>query len=104
LGASLDEQTVLISQSGLPNVAPTFTGELGAVSPNVEWLESSPTENGVTVGGTGGGTAFIGAPATSFIQFTPAGTISSINGGVTQTGTPNVPPSQVTGIAVIRAA
>jgi hypothetical protein len=38
------------------------------------------------------------------VTFTPSGTIQSLNGGVTQTGTPNAQPSQVTGIAVIRAA
>lgn len=108
LGATLDEQIVTLQRSDLPNVQPTFTGSSSSVS-------GSTSSNVVTgsnlVGGIAGSSGNAEAPQNATIgpvavtgTVTPQGTVQSLNGGVTQTGHPNVQPSQVTGIAVIRAA
>lgn len=109
LGAVLDEQTITLQQSGLPNVSPTFTGSSSSGSTSGAVLTYSGGNNFVGVAGGGGGVApssGAGSMANNpvGVTVTPSGTVGSINGGVTQTATPNVQPSQVTGIAVIRAA
>jgi microcystin-dependent protein len=104
LGAALDKQTVIIAQSGLPNVAPTFTGIPTSLNQG-DILQFAGGFTTCTVA-VGGGEVFNGNTPPNQITptVTPVGSISSINGGVAQTATPNVQPSQVTGIAVIRAA
>lgn len=104
LGAALDDQTVTLARSALPNVNATLTGTAGTVT--VSSIGIGTAQNGnVAVGGatpiigiqTGGGSG------TATGTFTPQGS-TNLNGNVTQTDVPNVPPTQVTGIAVIRAA
>lgn len=103
LGATLDQQTINIIQSGLPNVAPTFAGSAGIATSRGQYDIASGSIGGNP--STAAPVRLAGAGSSNVISdFTPAGTISSINGNVTQTGTPNIQPSQVTGIAVIRAA
>ena len=102
IGAALDEQTVTLQQSDLPNIKPTFTGTAAQIAPSDS---TNFLTHAVSIGNPGGSGYFA---AENYVldtaSYIPAGTISSINGNVTQTDVPNVPPAQVTGIAVIRAA
>ena len=102
LGAVGGLQTETIAQNQLPNVVPTFTGTQGTVN-------SSTTANNILLGtlagpmaaqtgsGTGvlTGTGFSSATALSAALFTPAGTISSINGNVGQAALITVQPTIV---------
>lgn len=102
IGAALDEQTYTMQRSDLPNVAPTFTGTQQTW--NVQFASGTPWSSVANFAfSTGTGANTIGHDSAT-VTITPSGTISSINGNVTQTAQPNVQPSQVTGIAVIRAA
>ncbi len=85
LGATGGAQTNTIAQNNLPNVAPTFTGSAGVVS-------VTTTANNVATGlfqsSAGLGVNSYGVLSfgtiTSTGIFTPVGSISSINGGVSQ--------------------
>jgi microcystin-dependent protein len=106
IGAILDEQTIQIAQSGLPNVTVSVDAST-AVWNTVQFTTGVATAggagpfnfvNGINNGGSAGGTNIISKPGLS------GGAINvAINGGQTQTATPNVQPSQITGIMVIRA-
>jgi microcystin-dependent protein len=79
-------QTNTVAQSNLPNISPTFTGNNGVVSVA---SNLSDWARGFTTVATGTNSS-MSAPTTasqilSTGNFTPTGTISSINGGVTQT-------------------
>lgn len=96
LGANGGAQNVNIAQSGLPNVAPAFTGSAGAV--NVASTGNVVIGSGL-IGGVQGGTGPAEAPENTIIgsvassgSFTPSGTVGSINGNVTQTPTIIMPP------------
>lgn len=98
LGAAGGAQTVTLASANLPNIAPTFTGINGALS--VTTLNSNIAVNSTSsfTFGSGGVAAITGtvvANLTSSGNFTPSGTISSINGGVTQTAVNNLPPGIV---------
>ena len=104
IGAALDEQTVTLERSDLPNVSPTFTGTQQTWSLNSASARVWFAEAGTTLLGSGNFSANSLDSSSLNVTVTPAGTVQSLNGGVTQTNVANVPPSQVTGIAVIRAA
>jgi microcystin-dependent protein len=95
LGSSGGSQNVLLPQSALSNVGLTFVGTPAVIS------VTSTTNNvasGALAAGAGPGTGtFITATGTitSTGSFTPAGSVSSINGGVTQTATELLQPSIV---------
>jgi microcystin-dependent protein len=92
LGSAGGAETVTLAQSALPNISPTFTGIQQTVSVN----EGAFKRNQITPGTAdiGGGSATYTA-ATPSVTFTPTGTISSINGGVTQTAVNKMPPAIV---------
>jgi microcystin-dependent protein len=91
--ASGGSPNVTVAQNQLPNVAPTFTGTTGTVSVNstssVQGAAFTPTGNS-TVYYTSG-TTFLNATG----SFTPVGTVSSINGGVTQQALITMPPAYI---------
>lgn len=90
-----------IKQSDLPNVAPTFTGIQGTATSTSQF---TPASGGESDGGGALAPALDDvSPATVFSTFTPAGTISSINGGVTQTAMPTHQPSKTVNF-IIRVA
>lgn len=84
-----------LTQQNLPNIAPAFTGFQGGIIVN-------SINNGVPINalssfsfGAGGLAALVGNianPLQSTGLFTPAGTVQSINGGVTQTSFDTVSP------------
>lgn len=90
IGASGGSQAATILQSNLPNVAPTFTGTPGTASSTQPFALVAVNESE----GSGSNAPAEETPATATVvsNFTPAGTISSINGNVTQTGTKTLPP------------
>lgn len=98
VGATGGGQTYTMQRSDLPNVAPTFTGSAGTVSVTSNDGKSYVAGSLVGVAGGGGGAV---APATggtagtvsSSGSFTPAGTVQSLNGGVTQTLMKIMPPA-----------
>jgi hypothetical protein len=94
IGAALDEQTVTLTQANLPNVAPTFVGNTGEVSVTTvsPTLFGEKGPEGGVAGATGTGVAILSGTygnLSSTGVFTPSGTISSINGNVTQTSVAN---------------
>ncbi|MHB8272979.1 hypothetical protein [Bradyrhizobium sp.] len=80
LAQAVGAETVLIAQSGLPNVAPTFTGGSDNVSQPIP-ATSISVRNDLAQAGTFSNSGTVTGTVT------PTGTISSINGGVTQTAT-----------------
>lgn len=98
LGATGGLEAGTLAQSALPNVSCTFAGttiNLGALS-----LSSGVAgRNGNTgaFGSGGGGFVFTTdlTPTVTIPPFTPAGTISSLNGGVTQTVVVRLPPMMI---------
>jgi microcystin-dependent protein len=98
VGATGGGQTYTMQRSDLPNVAPTFTGSAGTVSVTSNDGKSYVAGSLVGVAGGGGGAV---APATggtagtvsSSGSLTPAGTVQSLNGGVTQTLMKIMPPA-----------
>ena len=104
IGATLDEQTITLAAAQIPTITGTASvsgsvavGGLGTVPTSTSW-------NAVSVNNTGGS-----AVANSAGSITAVNSMSgSMSGSTSSTNTgggahPNVPPSQVTGIAVIRA-
>jgi microcystin-dependent protein len=92
LGATGGSETVTIAQANLPNIAPTFAGDVvGNHTHSVP--NDSPTGSGnLAQGGD------LGSPAKNSGGsggHTPSGTISSINGGVAQTAMNIVQPTIV---------
>jgi microcystin-dependent protein len=86
LGSAGGNQSITIAQNQLPNVAPTFTGSASGQSfvqntSNVTFIDGSASS----------GQAFGPTPPV-VATAAPSGTISSINGGVTQQGTVIMPP------------
>ncbi len=97
LGSAAGSPNVTIAQNQLPNVAPTFTGSPGTV--NVNSSANFGTAPGLVGAVTGGsGQAFNGGSLSGVASsgtFTPAGTVASINGNVTQQSTIVMPPAIV---------
>jgi hypothetical protein len=80
-------QNITIAQNQLPNVAPSFTGT------QQTWnLNQSVTSSVADSLGGGGSAAQNSGNFTPTVTITPAGTISSINGNVTQQKLLNLPP------------
>lgn len=95
LGVFGGAQSYFQQRSDLVNVAPTFAGSAGTATSTGNFATSGnfSTSNAVSPGGGSSyATSVNVAPVSS--TFTPAGTIQSLNGGVTQTAMPRVPPSQ----------
>jgi len=97
MGAKGGNQSSLLLQSNLPNVAPTFTGNAGtATSTN----SNIPVNAGTATILQGGGSPIPNVISATVIAnmtstFTPSGSISSINGGVSQTSFSNVAPTLI---------
>lgn len=95
IGSVGGAQNVTMAQSALPNYQPIFTGALntpGTIQTTVLFGQST----GPAYQPGAGNTPWVGGTAGQLTtSFTPAGTISSINGGVAQTATNNMPPSIV---------
>jgi hypothetical protein len=93
LSHAVGTETVTIAQSGLPNIAPTFTGT--ANQPIT--VSSLGIGSGQDNPGIGSTTSFVvvgpGTAGTASGTFTATGTNSSINGNTTQTTTPNMQPT-----------
>ena len=93
-GTGAGAETVTIAQSGLPNIVPTFTGT--PVANHQHPYTFTGTQDNLAIGGgkdnmmqaNSVGTAATGNAG----AHTPAGTISSINGNVTQSATNKMPP------------
>jgi hypothetical protein len=98
-----DTKTLL--RSDLPNVAPTFTGTSGSVS--VTGSFSAPyIANNFQTGTAPNPCSYMGNTTynvTCTGNFTPQGTVQSLNGNVTQTAIGTVGPSRTTGF-IIRLA
>lgn len=96
LGSVGGSQTVTLARANLPNVAPTFTGSTGVVSVN---STSGNVAAGMFDSAAGAGINSKGVTSfgtiTSTGVFTPVGTVSSLNGGVTQTAFQTLPPLMV---------
>lgn len=90
IGATGGAQSVTIAQNQLPNVSPTFTGN--ALPPHSHTVNA--TGISVSYSGSGGNNSpTFGSTATSSDSAgTPSGTISSINGNVTQQATSVLQP------------
>lgn len=94
IGAAGGAETVTIAQANLPNISPTFTGS------QINNLKADSDANTITASGgsfsvpAGSGNS-VAALTSTVRPFTPSGTISSINGGVTQTATNNMPPTRI---------
>jgi microcystin-dependent protein len=93
LGSRAGSQNSLLALANLPNYSPTFTGTQGVVS-----VQSTRGDIGFgsdPISASGGsipktsGSGFMGSSG----LFTPAGSVSSINGGQTQTAFANVQPT-----------
>jgi microcystin-dependent protein len=102
LGSPGGAQTYTLLRSDLPNVAPTFTG-INTASNQSNIVQGSVGFSTCTLA-PGGGEVFVGAPFLASITLVPQGTISSINGGVTQTATNNLPPVVVTNYLLFAGA
>jgi len=93
LGATGGAETVTLAQSDLPNIRPTFTGN--AVPDHTHtYTQFKVGESGVDAQG-GGNRGTQTASTGSAGGHTPSGTISSINGGVTQTAVNKMPPCAI---------
>jgi hypothetical protein len=89
-----------IAQNNLPNVAPTFTGTanqtVSVQTTNSNVLFGTVAGTGQSAGsgqGTLTGSGFASNTATSTGIFTAAGSVSSINGNVSQAGLPILQPT-----------
>jgi microcystin-dependent protein len=93
LGSAGGAQNYTLLRTDLPNVAPTFAGSAGTVT-----VSGTGVGTGVTGNVPGGGSTVVpdGTGGTATGSFTPAGTVQSLNGNVTQTPTNNLPPVIVT--------
>lgn len=115
LGAAVGAETNTIAQNQLPNVAPTFTGTIGAVTVypggNTGYYYPLYTANSWTAfnpnAGSGGSffmpTIVGGAPSSTNSMsgvFTPVGSVSSINGNVAQQTLANVQPTTFLNVMV----
>jgi microcystin-dependent protein len=93
VGAAGGGQTYTMQRSDLPNVAPTFTGSPGtatSTSTNIAVNCSSPTSTGGSL------VPLVGSVVANVTSsFTPAGTVQSLNGGVSQTVMRTLPPAIV---------
>lgn len=93
LGSRLGAVTQPIAQANLPNVAPTFTGNL------ISGLGLSGASGFISTGLTGQtapGVGFVGQTGSArgtVDNFTPSGTVGSINGGVAQQSLPTIQPT-----------
>ncbi|HLH96494.1 MAG TPA: phage tail protein [Xanthobacteraceae bacterium] len=90
LGNTGGAQNQTLAQNQLPNIVPTFTGTQQTWS-----LNQGVQESGVTATAQGGSTftAPQNNPGTATVTVTPAGSISSINGNVTQQAHPILSPA-----------
>jgi microcystin-dependent protein len=95
LGSLFGQDTYTLTQANLPNIVPTFTGTAGtATSTNVNIPVNASSSTTAQAGGSF-------APITATIigslssTFTPAGTVSSINGNQAQTTISYKQPSRI---------
>lgn len=86
LGAVGGNEHYTLAQADLPNVSPTFTGT--SPGTNVATSDSGTS----TSNGTGSSFTYVNSVTFTALP-TPAGTVSSINGGVAQTKATTVPPT-----------
>ena len=87
-------QSYTQQRSDLPNVAPTFTGITTALNQiNIVQTGGGFVGGVPTSGGPAQAFGASPAPATTNPTVTPQGTVQSLNGGVTQTAMPKVPPT-----------
>ena len=97
LGSVLGIVTQTIPLSGLPNYAPTFIGNLiSGLQATTNSGTSLLVDTGITETGSAGGAgrrAQTGNGTSTVANFTPSGTVGSINGGVTQTALPTIQPT-----------
>jgi hypothetical protein len=103
LGGFSGQQIQTIAQNQLPNVVPVFTGTAAVISSAFS-INNVVTGN-ITAPGTaqsGGGTGVATGNSfsntfapTSSANYTPAGTVSSINGNVGQVAQTNLQPTKV---------
>lgn len=103
IGAVGGSQTRTIAQAQLPNVGLNFSGASGSVVSNstTTFLATNGTPQAIVAGAGGGnyialntGSSNSASIVTSTGSFSNvSGTTASINGGVTQTGSPTVQPS-----------
>lgn len=95
LGATGGTQQRALVRSDLPNVAPTaaFTGTQQTWSTNQTNVDFGSGDASGPNGGRG-----IGGQGAATVTITPAGSVAvqSLNGGVTQTNTPMMPPALIT--------
>lgn len=92
VGAGCGSQNVTIAQNQLPNVSPTW-------NPSPQTWSTNETNVDFGFGNTGNasGGALVGVASQgqATVTVTPNGSVGSINGGVAQQTTPNVPPALV---------
>lgn len=106
IGGASGQDAVTIAQNQLPNVAPTFTGQSQTVSSNQTNIRQGGTDIGGVSSGGGSLVAQLPAPVQGGITmtFTSVGTVSSINGGVTQQTLNNMQPTMVLQFALFAGA
>jgi microcystin-dependent protein len=96
LGSAGGAQNVTLAQANLPNVNLTFTGSVGTANSTAGFVGNGAALSGPVASG-GGAQCWDGGSETGVTStFIPAGTISSLNGNVTQTATNNLSPVMVT--------
>jgi microcystin-dependent protein len=104
LGAALDQQTVAITALQVPTITSNGNNTITVTGPTQGTIYGSCNNIVGITGGSGGNTTGVNGANLNSFQFsgtTNIGVTSSNTGGQ---GHNNVQPSQVTGIAVIRAA
>jgi microcystin-dependent protein len=102
LGSAGGSQTYTILRTDLPNVAPTFSG---ISSPLVVDSFNATLLSGSSGSGFSSGGAYPAASGGSMTgHVVPQGTVQSLNGGVTQTLTNNMPPVLVTNYLLFAGA
>lgn len=92
LGDGGGSQSNTLLQSNLPNVAPTFTGQQQTWNTNQSAVQSFVAANQGTTGPGASDNTSLGALS---VTVTPSGTISSINGNVSQTAFAIIQPTVV---------
>ena len=105
LGGALDKQTNTLLTANLPPYTPSGTLSLGSGSlTGTANFGSQPIISGQGAGIGGGGAFGVNGGTNVVISGNPSGSFNGLAQGGINTPVNNVQPSQVTGIAVIRAA
>lgn len=103
LGATLGAAQQTMARSALPNVSPTFTGTPGTATSN---NSNIPANASNTTGVQQNSSGLVIVPLQGSIlanlqsSFTPAGTVQSLNGGVTQTPLDVISPAILTTVYI----